>query len=686
MKKIDLHVHTVASKVKDAPFEFDIEKLVSYARVESLDAIAVTNHDLFDHVQFNEIVEKFNELKINTKVFPGVEIDIESGHLLYITDLENIDDFKKSCDLLKNEILKENDSIKFEKFIELFPNYTKSLLIPHGEGKRPILNSVIIQKFKEHISTVEVQNQKKFMALKKSNDTRTPLLFSDVRISTTLELFPKRCTFVDIEDISILALKATLSDKSKVYINNKVEREELFVVNDTGTEASVGLNVVLGARATGKTFLMNQLSEIFPNTKYIKQFQLLSNETKSDETFKSNIDKWLKTATSTFLREYSNTVRLISDINLSSNDVSLKEFAETLLGNASDLEINDEFSKCRLFNADKLNPINLTKLKSIINALELLLNPGEDLQQLIDSYIDSTKMRELTMILISDYEKLAEEEYIIEEANKVIDEVREGLKQKTAVTQISIFNEIDYLSDKLRASLFDQCTIKLRLKGEFLNYDMHGFKVVAECIPGDTVTAAVLKEINDNKGSFNSLKPIYKNPYEYLKEMQSNVLINTDNLVKLLVPTKVRVLNKYGKDVSGGEKSEFNLLNALNDAYEHDMLIVDEPESSFDNVFLNKNVNSILKDISCVMPVFVVTHNNSIGASIKPDYLIYTEMSFSSSGEIQYNIFTGKPTSKYLRSVNGLEIENYLIQMKSLEGGQNEYQQRKIMYEGIEKV
>lgn len=161
----------------------------------------------------------------------------------------------------------------------------------------------------------------------------------------------------------------------------------------------------------------------------------------------------------------------------------------------------------------------------------------------------------MVLILISDYEKLIVEEYIINEANKVITEVREGLKQKTAVTQISIFNEIDYMSDRLRASLFDKYTTQLRMKGEFLNYDLHGFKVVAECIPGDTVAAAVLKEINNNKGLFSDYKSVYKNPYEYLKKMQIDDLINTDNIVKLLVPTKVRVLNKYGKDVSGGEKS-----------------------------------------------------------------------------------------------------------------------------------
>ncbi len=686
MKKIDLHIHTVASPIKDSPFDFDINKLISYVKTESLDAIAITNHNLFDEEQFNEIINRFKDDMLDTKIFPGVEIDLENGHLLYITELEKVGDLKKSCELLYKEILKETDSITFNQFIELFPNYSDALLIPHGEGKRPVLQKGVVEKFGEQISTVEVQNQKKFMLLKKSADTRTPMLFSDVRVTDQLDVFPKRCTFVDIGDLNISALKATLTDKSKVHLSDNIDREEVFEVDDVGTKASVGLNVVLGARATGKTFLMNKIARTFPNTKYIRQFQLMSAEETSDETFKSNKNQWFNNESVKYLRDYSNIVSFIGSINRSDDEVELNNFVESLLGNALDLELNDEFSKCKLFNADKLQIVNSKRLKDLINAISLLLDPGDEHKKVISEYIDLEKMKHLLKVLISDYENSLGIIFVVDETNKVIDEVREGLKQKTSVTQITDFDEIKFLSNELRTILFDSYTLKLREKGEFTNYDMHGFRVIAECIQGETVSAAVLKEINDNRGNFSSLKSVYKTPYKYLKELQKNHLVRPDNIANLLVPTRVRVLNGNGKDVSGGEKSEFNLMNALNDAYLHDMLIVDEPESSFDNVFLNKNVNAILKDISQTMPVFVVTHNNSIGASIKPDYLMYTDFEFDAEGNLQYNVFTGKPTSQYLRSPDGRQMDNYVIQMKSLEGGHSEYKQREIMYKGIGKI
>lgn len=68
--------------------------------------------------------------------------------------------------------------------------------------------------------------------------------------------------------------------------------------------------------------------------------------------------------------------------------------------------------------------------------------------------------------------------------------------------------------------------------------------------------------------------------------------------------------------ISGGESAEFNLLQTIEDARNYDMLLIDEPESSFDNIFLKEDVNSLLKEFSQEMPIVIVTHNSTIGGSI----------------------------------------------------------------------
>ena len=66
-----------------------------------------------------------------------------------------------------------------------------------------------------------------------------------------------------------------VKDKDKVFLTNS-EQHDFFQVFSDGQELSHGLNVVLGSRSSGKTFLLNKLQSIFDEdgnqVKYIKQF------------------------------------------------------------------------------------------------------------------------------------------------------------------------------------------------------------------------------------------------------------------------------------------------------------------------------------------------------------------------------------------------------------------------------
>ena len=73
MKKIDFHIHTIKS-ISDKDFDFDIEKLKEYIKTTKLDAIAITNHNLFDKEQFNNIKEEV-EIKGND-YFVKMSIDL----------------------------------------------------------------------------------------------------------------------------------------------------------------------------------------------------------------------------------------------------------------------------------------------------------------------------------------------------------------------------------------------------------------------------------------------------------------------------------------------------------------------------------------------------------------------------------------------------------------------------------
>ena len=106
------------------------------------------------------------------------------------------------------------------------------------------------------------------------------------------------------------------------------------------------------------------------------------------------------------------------------------------------------------------------------------------------------------------------------------------------------------------------------------------------------------------------------------------------------------------------------------------MHLIDEPESSFDNVFLKSEVNELLRDISKSIPVIVVTHNSTVGASIKPHYIVYTKREVVEN-KIVYKIYSGFPSDKQLVSTNGESTNNFEVMLDCLEAGNEEYNKRR---------
>jgi hypothetical protein len=64
------------------------------------------------------------------------------------------------------------------------------------------------------------------------------------------------------------------------------------------------------------------------------------------------------------------------------------------------------------------------------------------------------------------------------------------------------------------------------------------------------------------------------------------------------------------------------------------------------------------------MPVIVVTHNSTVGASVGADYLLYTKKEIE-NGRVVYRVYSGYPTDKVLSSVGGKAIKSHEIMMKS---------------------
>ncbi|MDC8000299.1 histidinol-phosphatase [Aequorivita todarodis] len=663
MKKIDLHIHTVQS-ISDRYFEFDIESLKEYVDLLEIDCIAITNHNLFDKTQFEQICQE-----LNIKVFPGIEIDLESGHLLLISENEQLDDFNLKCQKVKDSIPTKDDSISYEQLIEIFPNLNNYLLIPHYD-KKPNIKPNTIAKFGDNIFVGEVTSLRKFKACIKEADKLTPVIFSDCRFVENMPSYPTKQTFVDAEDTTLNAIKGCLYDKTKVFLS-KEDGNDFFQATDDGIMLSTGLNVIVGGRSSGKTYTLNKICDSFDNVKYLRQFSLLQND---KENFKKLVTTRHSLVTENYLKEFKDVVLDVNEIDLKSNEISLEKYLSSLKKYASESDNLDTFSKCKLYNETKFTLDNLENLKKLISATETLLETNE-YKDIVNNHITDDSLKNLITELIKKHNELYEKNLKKDWTNNLIESIKENLRFRSTTTSIE---EVDFEKiqfEKIKVQKFTRLVKNVQTEKVIDSKEIRGFKVLAKT--KKYTGASQLKKKSKTTLGFSEAFNNYENPYNFLTALQ-NVGIEETDFYKYFVDIDYRTLNKHGYEVSGGERSEFNLLHEISDALKHDLLLIDEPESSFDNIFLKSEVNELIKEIAKEIPVIVVTHNSTIGASINPNHLVFTQK-LVNNGNVEYKVFFGHPTSKTLKNVDGELIKNLDVLMNCLEAGEEAYNQRNTM-------
>ena len=673
MKKIDLHIHTVAT-INDNEFIFSIDKLEEYVAKAGLDAIAITNHNTFDRTQFRSIREA-----LSIQTFPGIEIDLSNCHVLLISDGSNLENFETATAKVTRKITDTSDSISIEEMKSIFGNLNEYLIIPHY-GKKPTINTETLSAISPFVSAGEVDSAKKFIRAIKDDAQLTPVLFSDIRVGEDLSQFPTRQTFIDCGELTLDAIKSCLMDKSKICLSES-DGNSLFQIFEDGQMMSTGLNVLLGERSSGKTYTLDRIYERNDNVNYIRQFSLVQQD---DASYEREFNKYLQNRESRFSDEYLKGFKSILDdtmnVDLTLNDRKVDEYVSTLLKSAEEADRRDSFSKTTLFNETVFSISDDTTLKQLIESVRQLIE-NVDYRSIIEKHLDQTSLKRLACELIGILWARSFENKKKVFVNSMVKDVKESLKIRSSSVQVSDVDLYRASMDAKKVDRFKNVVESLRKEATIAEESIRGFKIVAK--KGPFASAGEVKSVSGVRTAFSDAMKVYDDPYRYLRVLMENENLPQAELYRYFAKITYQILNRDGFQVSGGEKSEFKLLQEIKDAQNFDILLVDEPESSFDNMFLRSDVNEILRDISKLMPVVVVTHNSTVGASIGADYLMYTSKEFV-GGKIVYRIYSGHPTDKRLHSTDGHSIANHEIMMKSLEAGKEAYDGRRRTYETIE--
>jgi hypothetical protein len=672
MKKIDLHVHTLATAL-DSPFTFCLPTLKDYVERARLDAIAITNHNIFDSAQFREIRESLPTVA----VFPGIEISLDHGHILLISDGSGIADFESRCNEVR--VSHVGDGITAGRLKEIYGSLKNYLLIPHYD-KSPSIGAQTLEELSPHVAAGEVDSAKTFIRAIKDTAKLTPVLFSDVRVSDELRPLPTRQTFLDCGDLTIEAIRACLSDKHKVCLSAD-EGNSLFQVLENGQRISTALNVLLGDRSTGKTYTLNRISEACERAKYIKQFSLVQHDDKKNEdAFKADVERRRSVVVDRHLSPFKAVLEDMMKVDLDADDRDVEQYVSSLRKSAEDADKRDAFSKVALFDATPFPDNDDQVLKDLIASVRQVIE-NVKYREYIERHVDRQALKRLACDLIELLWNRALETKKMRAVNELVNDIKAHLKIRSSATQVDDVDLYRVSINCKRASRFSNIVKSLQQTSTVFEERVQGFRVVATT--SAFATATELQNAIHLRTSFVAAMREYDSPYRYLRVLMSNSSLPRSDLYKLFVKIEYKILNRDGVEVSGGERSEFRLLQEINDAQNYDILLIDEPESSFDNMFLQSDVNQIIKEISQVMPVVVVTHNSTVGASIRPDYLLYASKRIE-SGKPVYRIYSGHPTDKILKSVDGESTKSHEIVLNSLEAGSKAYEDRRRGYAAIE--
>lgn len=672
LKKIDLHLHTIPT-ISDAHFTFSLAKLREYVNSADLDAIAITNHDMFDLVQFNEIVEE-----LDCTVFPGIEINLDNGHILVISDNKNLDEFQLKTRQVSEKVRNKGDSINVDELINIFGDLAEYLIIPHYQ-KKPAVSSGTIHRLNDYILAGEVDSPKKFIRLAIDETELTPVLFSDVRIKEDIRSFPPRQTYIDCGELTLNAIKHSLRDRKKVALS-RAEGNSLFQVFGDGQQLSTGLNIVLGARSSGKTETLNQIKRECENVKYISQFSLVQRDDSSYEReFNNGVARERSNFADKHLSPFKNVLDDVINIDLTVNRRKVDEYLESLMKLAEETGKQDAFSKVALFNETQFDIGEENVLSDLINSVRQLIENIE-YREVIDKHIDGNSLKVLACELIELLWSKALERMKMSAVNDVVRDIKSKLKLRTSATQIKDVDLYKLMIEHKKVSKFSKIVKELQTEKVIHQENIQGFKVVCKQQPFSG--AGEIKNVSGLKTGFSEAYKAYSTPYAYLVALKKNEVLTPSEFYKYFTCIEYKILNKDGFPVSGGERSEFRLLQEIKDAQNFDYLLIDEPESSFDNIFLKGEVNEILRELSKTMPVVVVTHNSTVGASINADYIMYTSKEVEGNN-IVYRRYSGHPANKELISIDGKTINNFQITIDSLEAGQGAYDERRGGYESI---
>lgn len=678
VKRIDFHIHTLPDKDKDNPFSFSLDWIRKYVSTLNIDAIAITNHNFFNQENYNQICNALN--LIGVKVFPGIELSLETGHVNLVGDCTD-ECFKALTELTtKSKELGEKNGLTLDELLTI--KNIRSFIYIFECGKA---NSIEIPpKLSDVTALLGVSNQLKFNRVFNNIETYPPALFSDAHSTDDkndlrhdiLKLGNKN-TFVQTDSTKFCDIKAAFQNKEKVNINKSMLHN---IYSIEGVNVSSGLNLIVGKRGTGKTTFIENVHKLFPDEVYeIKQFETSNQEKflKQQQEQKGNIafDNWISQNEVT-IESIKKWIGALPD----DKEPDLQKYISSLKSFAKKNQLKNSASQSKLFNSANLEIVNFESLKDTLNKLKDIINN----KKVWSEYLTKTKQNK--KYFIETYNELRalfiakqNEIQIKRKANEILDIVKEILVKHTGAMKLPDFNFSDFIKRKYKEQAINKSMEKItqrtiisseEIAGYLLTVSIESFKNASQ-YKSDMHTDVAVKEDLINYY-------IDKDFVTYFKNLSTKKFFDISKLSQFIVHREIELKTESGAKASGGQATAFALILKLRESASKQIILIDEPEASLDNKFIKDELIKEIKHLATNSTVFVITHNSTLGALLEPDYLIVTKYNGS------YNILSGEYSSAMLKDKVGTEVPSYNDFVEAMEAGIDTYKRKGNSYESLQ--
>jgi predicted ATPase len=711
--KIDIHVHTKKVKSGDAPTrDIEKERFVEILGDTDVNILAITNHNHFDAKQYEEFRDG---VASHCQIWPGIELDVfENGkrsHLIVICNPKNYQAFNKAVSDILNGVNADTFTISLKDIVSTFDSLD-SIYIAHYFVKKPNLGD------KEIEILIDLVSNPKRVLKEATNSTSAGIYIShghnsiygsDVQnwddyiqqsqdlpeLRLPVESFEQFCLLLQKDEATINTI---LDKKSKESIELKPFRSDPFEKVDL--EIYSDINILFGSKGTGKTDILEALSKHY-NSKGHKTSVYKSNDNHLNVVFDIKGNSFNCNVSEFGFDECIDEIEFIKTVT-EENITTLNKYESHF----SFQETNKISQNLKIKNISQEDE---AQSKRVLEEITEMLNEFKSFKEYLDGnselakYVDVSLIKELGVLLEKIITQLKDgtesnllENKSIKLLNGIIsffnNEIAKKTNQPPKPTKTGF---LEYSRNRIKVERASK-----KIKG-IINQLIDPIEEYAGSLgeKGDLVCKTNLAYQNGSftNGDYTPVKHVYKTPQKefantiisiskhiYSNELFSKITelneienISTINsLSDLLLKHKHFTLNGVIYNPSNGESSMILLHKEL--ASDKDIYLIDEPEKSLGNDYINDVIVPLIKDKALLgKKVIIATHDANIAVRTLPYNSIY-RLHDQGKG---YTL-TGNPFSNSLNCIYGLRpsLDWKEISMKTLEGGKEAFGERGTIY------